>query len=180
MRARFPLSALVLLVVGSAAAGCEEDEHVHAAIDSGEGDGHGHETCGLQENCGRPEEVTLEGVLSVDGAGGTFTLHVHDHSALSIDDNEWTVMIVDATGASVANGEVTVSTWSDDCMHYGPTAPATVTTDSAGLATIAPVAAHGGPWDVILEVSADGMTDTITVPLCIPGGTHADEDAGAL
>jgi hypothetical protein len=151
------------------AAGCGDSDHAHGGAG---GDDHDHTTCGLQENCGRTEEVALEADLEVVGADGNLSLVVRAHNALSIDANEWTIEIVDDAGDAVADASLSVSTWSDDCGHAGPTAPEEVTTDATGMATIHPVMVHGGPWDVIVESDAAGTTDTITVPLCIPGASH--------
>ena len=47
-----------------------------------------------------------------------------------------------------------------------------VTTDADGHANVDPVTAHGGPWNVIFEIEAEGTTDTVTVELCVDGGEH--------
>lgn len=190
MRARPPSLRRALLssalVAPLLAWGCGDSSGDGTAGSSGgeggtggsEGGHGGHTTCGLQENCGRTEEVTLEVGLEADGADGNFVLHLHMHNTLAPEGNEWMIMIVDDAGSAVADATVSASTWSDDCSHPGPTAPEVVTTDAAGLATIHPVTAHGGPWDVILEIDAAGTTDTITIPLCIPGESHDLGDGG--
>jgi hypothetical protein len=60
-------------------------------------------------------------------------------------------------------------------MHKGPTPDQEVTTGDDGMADVELVTAHGGPWNAVFEIEADGATDTVTVELCVPGASHGDE-----
>ena len=125
-------------------------------------------------NC--EDTVDLEEGLAIEGKGGKFTLTVDTHTTLAPEDNEWGVTLTDAAGDPVGDAALTVSTWSVDCMHGGPVAPEKVATSADGSTTVHPVAAHGGPWDVIVEVDAGDDTDTITLHLCIAGAGHPGTD----
>jgi hypothetical protein len=165
-----------LLAIGTvtAAAGCGDDHGHGAAGGGGTGDDHhaGDNACGKVENC--MDTVDLEEGLSVDGENGLFTLTIDGHNTLAPKDNEWMVTLSDAAGDPAANVTLTVDVWSVDCMHGGPLPPEKLTTDADGKATLTPVTAHGGPWDVNVEAKSGATTDTIQVHLCIPGEDHSE------
>ena len=145
---------------------------------------HGAGGCGNVDNC--MDTLDLEAAslpLTIEGEDGNFNVMLHMFSdPLQPSPNDWMVMLMDEDGP-VAGGELSVSTWSVDCMHPGASEE-TVTTDDEGMAMVHPETLHGGPWEVIFEASANGMTDTITFNLCIDAPGHdatlgADSDAGA-
>jgi hypothetical protein len=145
----------------------------HTDHDAGTTDGHegsAHDSCGLQENC--MDTVELAADLEVEGADGNFSVKVVSHNDLSVDMNEWTVQILDADGNAVDGADVTASTWSVDCGHGGPTPDEELTSDADGNVDVAPVSAHGGPWNAVFEISKDDTSDTVEIPLCIPGDEH--------
>ncbi len=151
----------------------------HEGHESGDGDGdtHDHVTCGLQENCTGDE--TLEADLTVDGEDGNFSVKVVSHNDLAPTMNDWTVQILDGDGNAVEGADVTASVWSVDCLHEGPTPPEELVSDADGHVDVAPVAAHGGPWNAVFAISKDGTEDTVEIALCIPGGAHGEmADAG--
>lgn len=161
------------IVFGSdlALSGCGDDHHEDDRHQEDGGDHHaGPGACGTIDNC--RDTVELDEGLAVAGEDAEFTLTVVTHNALSPDDNEWTVELTDATGDPVADAELTVDVWSVDCMHPGPLEADTVTTDADGRATLHPVTAHGGPWDVIAGAKSGSTTDTITLHLCVPDDKH--------
>jgi hypothetical protein len=45
---------------------------------------------------------------------------------------------------------------------------------------VAPVAAHGGPWNAVFEISKDDTTDTVEVPLCIDAPGHGESADGGM
>lgn len=153
-----------------------------AAHDGGTGDGdHAsspHDSCGLQENC--MDTVELATDLEVEGADGNFSVKIVAHNDLSVSMNEWTVQVLDAAGNAVEGADVTASTWSVDCGHGGPTPDEELTSDADGNVEVAPVSAHGGPWNAVFEISKNDTSDTVEIPLCIPGDEHtaAATDSG--
>jgi hypothetical protein len=162
----------VLVLGGLALVACGDDDGGHDAHGA-EHDGHMHgpdTTCGRQANCMGTE--TLAEGLSADGEDGIFSVSVVSHNDLSTLDNEWVIEVTDADGQPVDDAEVTVSTFSVDCGHPGPSAPAMVTANADGNYEVEPDNAHGGPWDTIFEIEAGGEADSVTLHLCVPGDEH--------
>jgi hypothetical protein len=169
--------ALALSLCAMGCNGDDEDGDGHHGGD-GDGDHHGPDgTCGLQANCPDFDPVTLAENLLVEGDDEVFMAHVTEHEALSVDDNAIKVMIMDEDGA-VADAEVKAGTYSLDCGHPGPSPAENLTTNAMGMVDIAPVFAHGGPWDIELEVSEGGRSDTVKITLCVPGADHPGGAAG--
>ena len=156
-------------------AGEHDGEHVADHMMDHE---HGTGGCGDTANC--KDTLDLEAAslpLTIEGEDGNFNVMLHMFSSpLKPSPNDWMVMLMNEDGP-VADGELSVSTWSVDCMHPGASEEM-VTTDDQGMATVHPETLHGGPWEVIFEVSANGKTDTITFNLCIDAPGH-DETLGA-
>lgn len=175
---------MLMVLAGLVTSGC--DDHAHDDSDAhanehGHADG-GNGGCGDVANC--EGTIDLEEGLTIEGKNGKFTLTVDSHNTLAPRDNEWAVALTDSAGDPAGNVKLTVDVWSVDCMHGGPLPPEDVETGADGKAVLQPVTAHGGPWDVIVNVKSGSVTDTITVHLCISGASHpgthspADEDAG--
>jgi hypothetical protein len=179
---RIPVTSLgFVIALGSAAlgAGCGDDampeqdhdhdhEHDHDALDGG----HSHDTCGLLENC--QDTVELKVGLQVASDDGSFTLRVVSHEQLGVHDNAIVVELSDQAGAPLKAAKITQDVFSVDCMHGGPRPPSELTTDGAGRVELMPYHLHGGPWDTTLEIEADGVTERVTLHLCVP----LPDDAG--
>ena len=122
------------------------------------------------------DTVTLEEGLMVASADGEYMVHVHMHSELMTDENEWMIMLMDSAGDPLADTDFTANTYSEDCGHYGDEPMQELTTNAMGMATINPDFIHGGPWSVRIDVGADGAEgeEDIMVQLCVPGGTHGE------
>jgi hypothetical protein len=151
----------------------------HSADHSGDS-GQDHTTCGLQENCPDDPVDPTAGVITIPGEDGNFSVMIHEATELTTM-NTWKIMVM-GEGSPVAGASVTAYMWSVDCMHKGPTPDQEVTTGDNGMVDVELVSVHGGPWNAVFEIEADGMTDTVTVELCIPGASHGGDttdDAGA-
>lgn len=138
---------------GDAATHMDEDAGEHAGhMMTVDVSGHSHSSCGLQENC--EDVLTLAEGLVVDGMHGKFSVEIVSNNALSKNSNHWMVKVLNAEDEQVTDVSVTVSTWSNDCMHVGPTAPEEVSANDQGLYMLMPVTAHGGPWEVRLSIAS--------------------------
>lgn len=162
--ARAALIACALLTFG-----CKEDDP--ACDEAGEA-GHSHDTCGLQANC--TDTVDLADGLRVESEGSAFTVEVISHVPLAPTGNEIAIAIENADGEPVADADLDVDVFSVDCMHGGPNPPDAVSANADGQYDLAPVHAHGGPWDLVIQIDAGGETDTARLHFCVPGDEHAD------
>lgn len=137
------------------------EDHMHTDPDADAGmmeeADHDHTTCGLQENC--TDVLELAEGLTVDGHDGNYTVVIKTHTSLGAMGNHWMADILDADGEKVTDVKLVLTTWSVDCMHYGPNPPELVEADENGMYMLMPVTAHGGPWEVRLLVT-DGDAPT--------------------
>jgi hypothetical protein len=166
--------SIVALSAVLGAGGCSDD---HA---------HEHPSCGVQANCTGDEVTPGPGALAIASDGGSFRAVFHEASDFRVAAEgtavtaDWALMLQDADESPVTDATLTVSTWSVDCLHGGPTADATVTANAEGRYEVQSVYAHGGPWETRILVEAGDVTDMIHVPVCSPGeehpGTHGGED----
>jgi hypothetical protein len=168
--ARAALIACALLVFG-----CDDEGHDHASCDEEGEQGHDHDSCGLQSNC--TDTVDLEEGLRVESEDGAFTVEVIAHEPLAVSGNEITISIENADGDPVTDAELDVDVFSVDCMHGGPNAADAVSANADGQYDLAPVHAHGGPWDLVIQIDAGDDTDTARLHFCVPGEEHADGGA---
>lgn len=180
IRNRLVWCGSLFCILGLGLVGCGDDDHDHDGHDHSGGDKScmAAEACGDQANCGQTE--TLMSGLVVAGEGYEVMVHMHDELSGDLD-NQWMIMLRDGSGAMQPNKSLTVSTYSEDCCHAGPTAPQEVTTDAMGMATIEPTFAHGGPWSVRFDVDSDAAEgeQEVIMQFCVPGASHADLDHGS-
>jgi hypothetical protein len=162
-----------LIACALVAFGCGDDDAEDACGE--EEEGHSHATCGLQENC--TDAVELEEGLRVESEDDKFTVEVLSHEPLSQTENRIVVAIENAAGDRVTDAELDVDVFSVDCMHPGPNPSEAVSAEADGSYELAPVHAHGGPWDTVLEIAAGGETDTARLHFCVPGDEHGDGGA---
>lgn len=163
------------------------DDHDDGADAGHDEDGHGepghHDGvsgdipgCGKADNC-TGEELTPGVDDAIDGQDGIFSATISEAGDYTDGEGtqvaaQWTLVIEDADGSTVTDAKVMVQTWSNDCMHDGPSAPVEVTADADGNYVIPSTFAHGGPWETRLMISAGGAMDEIRIPVCVPGDEH--------
>ena len=142
----------------------------------GDGDGdHQHDGCGLQTNC-NPDAPELSSQPRVDGDHVSMMVHMPSDYAENEESSfvEATMMLhfMDGEGENLAGSDVTLHTYSEDCLHKGPTPDVTGTTNDGGMVEFTATFTHGGPWSIVAEVNADGMTHKLSLELCVPGADH--------
>lgn len=159
---------LGLGLVGGGAA-CDDD----AGNEQAEAEDAECGACGLQVNCAEDAWAVGDEVV-VSGAAGLFSLTI-----VSFDDwdddvynNAWLAQVTDAAGEVVTSATVLVDTYSVDCGHGGPAAAASVTANAEGLYELAPAFAHGGPWELRLEVHVEDAHDELHAQFCLEGQGH--------
>ena len=188
--------AAVLVSYGCGDDDGHDDGHAgdgHAGTSSHAGTGahagtSAHPMCGMASNC-TDDLLEPSGGDEIESHMGKFKAvlhHVGDYEEATegtLVTAEWEIMLQDADGNAVSDADLTVSTYSIDCDHKGPTPDAEVGANSDGRYELESVYAHGGPWETRLMVSADGEMDMIHIGVCVPGeehgGSHSDVDAGA-
>ncbi len=86
--------------------------------------------------------------------------------------NVWTIDVLDSGNDVVADAQITrFNTWSVDCEHYGVEGEEGVDvsgiSNGDGTHSIEFFWAHGGPWRAELDVTANGLTETVHIGFCL-------------
>lgn len=178
MPAKLSVSATVLLsltaIVPLAACG-DDDGHV--------------ESCGLEANCEALGTVDFAQGITREGNDGNLSVRLisadpapprgGEEDAHDVDggteeggyvENHWVVEVLDGDGARVSDAELSVRTWSMDCMHFGVELDddeIVVTQATDGTFSWTHAYLHGGPWSVQISVNADGESDLVEFPFCL-------------
>lgn len=169
---------VALIACALLAFGCDDEGDDDPACDEEGDEGHSHSTnggCGLQENC--TDTVELEEGLRAESEDGAFTVEVTSHRPLAVSGNEIAIAIENADGDPVTDADLDVDVFSVDCMHGGPMESDAVSANADGEYDLAPVHAHGGPWDLVIAITAGDETDSARLHFCVPGDEHPDGGA---
>lgn len=144
-------------------------------------DHHNNSGCGLEANC-TPDLLDSSDGVTVAGDQGQLKVRIISATPNPPDPsmtNTWTVEILDAQDQPVSGASITrINTWSIDCGHFGVEGQEgldlTGIDNGDGTFTFEFLYAHGGPWDVELDISDGSVTDTVAIGLCLPEtGEHS-------
>jgi hypothetical protein len=100
----------------------------------------------------------------------TFILVGSSPAPPAIDDNIWTVKVLDPSGAPATNATFSsIKTWMPDHGHGSPETPM-ATPDLDGTYTVQPLYLFmNGLWQITFTVQVGAVSDTATFSFCIGG-----------
>jgi len=100
----------------------------------------------------------------------TFVLVASSPGPPAIDDNIWTVKVLDSSGAPAANATFSsIKTWMPDHGHGSPETPV-ATPNADGTYTVQPLYLFmNGLWQITFTAKAGAVSDSATFSFCIGG-----------
>jgi hypothetical protein len=167
------LITLPLLLAVAAAIGCSSNSDTPAPQDGDSGTSAAVISCA---NDPRTEPFTLPLTHKGDneaGPGLSFVLAGSMYNPLAVDNNTWTLKVLDATGQPVKDATLTFpkggragDPWMPDHTHA--TTPAQVKNNMDGTYTINPLYFFmGGVWSLYINATSGSVTDSTTFTFCV-------------
>lgn len=99
----------------------------------------------------------------------TFILVAANPAPPAIDDNAWTVKVLDSGGSPVSGATLSIKTWMPDHGHGSPEAAA-ATANPDGTYTVQPLYLFmTGLWQVTITAQLGAVSDAATFSFCIGG-----------
>jgi hypothetical protein len=166
---------LAALCAGWLAAGCGDDHHDHEHGDHGDAGGHDHGDAGdhghghPDADCAGDEHPYTAGT---EVSGDEYRVRIVSASPNPHEtrrtDNRLTVAVLDAQGMPVEGAQVTVTPRTD--AHGADLVPV-VTEEADGEYAITNLSyVHAGTWSVHFDITRGGVSERLTLRLCIEPG----------
>jgi hypothetical protein len=119
-----------------------------------------------------PRAEAYQAKMSARGAAGllTFVLVSGQPAPPAINDNTWTIQVLDGNGQPVPNATFSpIKTWMPDHGHGSPETP-TATANGDGTYAVQPLYFFmNGLWQITFTAQAGSATDSATFSFCIGG-----------
>jgi hypothetical protein len=105
-----------------------------------------------------------------DAKALTFVLVAASPAPPAINDNTWTLKLLDASGSPVPNATFpTIKTWMPDHGHGSPETPM-ATSNGDGTYSVQPLDLFmNGLWQITFSVQAGAVSDSATFSFCVGG-----------
>jgi YtkA-like len=99
----------------------------------------------------------------------TFILIAANPAPPAIDDNTWTVKVLDSSGSPLSDATLSIKTWMPDHGHGSPETPMG-TPNVDGTYSVEPLYLFmDGLWQITIAAQAGAVSDTATFSFCVGG-----------
>jgi hypothetical protein len=99
----------------------------------------------------------------------TFILIAANPAPPAIDDNTWTVEVLDSSGSALSDAALSIKTWMPDHGHGSPETPM-ATLNAGATYSVQPLYLFmNGLWQITITAQAGAVSDTATFSFCVGG-----------